>query len=409
MPEPPYVMVHGGAGAGKTYVIESLAEWMQYILQKPGDDLNCPYVIKTAFTGAAASLIDGMTLHSAFGFSFENKHYSLSDRTRDARRNIMKNLKMIIIDEISMVKADMLYQLDLRLQEITQRTGVPFGGISIFFFGDILQLQPVCGKFIFDRPQNSSFYLTFELDSRWHKFNVLNLEINHRQGKDKEYAEMLNRVREGSQTKDDIVKLRERIRPYGHPDLDEVSLYIVCTKKICSRINTTYLDNLPNNDIIIKSTHYHPTQKNYKPRICKKEGTVGTSSFMDNLRVKVHCKVILIHNIDTSDGLTNGQLGTIIDVIKTEDGSVAKFIIEFKRVNVGKQSRIKNPQYTVKYPKGTVIEKVSFKYSLSKKSAIGSISSKVIQLPLKVAHGITEHKIQGQTVPKPLKVALDIS
>ena len=122
-------------------------------------------MIKTAFTGAAASLIEGMTLHSAFGFEFGNKHYSLSDKIRDARKNSLKNLKVLIIDEISMVKADMLYQLDLRLQEIKEKNGVPFGGVSIFCFGDIMQLQPVCGKYIFDRPSNPSFYLTFELDS----------------------------------------------------------------------------------------------------------------------------------------------------------------------------------------------------------------------------------------------------
>ena len=146
IPVPPHVMVHGGAGAGKSHAITSLAEWIQFILQKSGDDIDCPYVIKTAFTGAAASLIEGMTLHSAFGFDFGNKHYSLSDKIRDARKNLLKNLKMIIIDEISMVKSDMLYQLDLRLQEIKERIGVTFGGISIFCFGDILQLQPVCGK-----------------------------------------------------------------------------------------------------------------------------------------------------------------------------------------------------------------------------------------------------------------------
>ena len=111
---------------------------------------------------------------------------------------------MIIIDEISMVKADMLYQLDLRLQEIKERIGVPFGGVSIFCFGDILQLQPVCGKFIFDCPSKPSFHITFELDSLWEKFRVINLEINHRQGRDKDYANMLNRVREGKQTKLDI-------------------------------------------------------------------------------------------------------------------------------------------------------------------------------------------------------------
>ena len=150
LPVPPYLMVHGGAGAGKTHVIESLSEWIQIILQKSGDDIDSPYVVKTAFTGAAASLIEGMTLHSAFGFDFGNKHYSLSDKVRDARKKILKNLKVVIIDEISMVKADMLYQLDLRLQEIKEKIGVPFGGVSIFCFGDIMQLQPVCGKFVFD-------------------------------------------------------------------------------------------------------------------------------------------------------------------------------------------------------------------------------------------------------------------
>ena len=200
IPEPPNLMVHGGAGSGKTFVIKTLAHWIQYILQKTGDDFNCPHVIKSAFTGTAASLIEGMTLHSAFGFDFGNKHYSLSDKTRDAKRNILKNLKLIIIDEISMVKSDMLYQLDLRLQEIMEKIGVAFGGIASCYFGDILQLCPVCGKFIFECPQNHAYHLTYKLESRWHRMQVLNLEINHRQGKFKEYAEILNRIREGKQT-----------------------------------------------------------------------------------------------------------------------------------------------------------------------------------------------------------------
>ena len=163
IPEPPNLMVHGGAGSGKTFLIKTLAQWVQHILQKPGDALNSPYVIKSAFTGTAASLIEGTTLHSAFGFDFGNKHYSLSDKTRDAKKNIMKNLKLIVIDEISMVKSDMIYQLDLRLQEIKERLGVPFGGVANFYFGDILQLCPVCGRFAFECPQNSSYHLTYEL------------------------------------------------------------------------------------------------------------------------------------------------------------------------------------------------------------------------------------------------------
>ena len=408
IPEPPNLMVHGGAGSGKTFLIKTLAQWVQHILQKPGDALNSPYVIKSAFTGTAASLIEGMTLHSAFGFDFGNKHYSLSDKTRDAKKNIMRNLKLIVIDEISMVKSDMIYQLDLRLQEIKERMGVPFGGVANFYFGDILQLCPVCGRFAFECPQNSSYHLTYELESRWHRMQVLNLEINHRQGKYKEYADMLNRIREGKQTPDDIEKLKTRIRPRGHSDLSEVSLFIVCTKRECARINTEYLMMLDGNEICIKARHHLQTQRNYKPQICKKEGTVGNSSFMENLIVKIGCKVILIHNIDTADGLTNGQLGTLIDVIKTVDGSVAQFIIEFKNGNVGHKNRQNNPKLAAKYPNGTVIEKVSFSYTLSKKSTAGSSKPTLIQFPIKVAKAITAHKIQGQTIPQPLKVALDL-
>ena len=89
---------------------------------------------------------------------------------------------------------------------------------------------------------------------------MLNLEINHRQGDDKDYADMLNRVREGKQTEDDIDKLSERIRPYGHPELDEVSLYIVCTKNKCGKINKEYLDNLPGNDIFVPAKYVMSTQ-----------------------------------------------------------------------------------------------------------------------------------------------------
>ena len=103
-------------------------------MSKEGDDTNCLYIVKTAFTGTAASKVEGQTLHTSFGFNFDNKHYSLSDKSRDEKRILFRDLKIIIIDEVSMVKADMLYQLDLKLQEIKERVGVPFGGVSIFDF-----------------------------------------------------------------------------------------------------------------------------------------------------------------------------------------------------------------------------------------------------------------------------------
>ena len=179
-PKAPLLMVHGGAGAGKSTVINVLAQWTQKILQKEGDGIDCPAVIKAAFTGTAASNIEGQTLHASFGFSFDNKHYSLSDKVRDQKRAVLKNLKIVIIDEISMVKSDMLYQLDLRLQEIKERIGTPFGGVAIFAFGDMMQLQPVMGHYIMDSPINPEFKITHALNPRWAMFQSLILETNHR-------------------------------------------------------------------------------------------------------------------------------------------------------------------------------------------------------------------------------------
>jgi len=101
-PEAPRLMVHGGAGSGKSFVINLLAQWLEYSFRKRGDDSSLPYVLKVAPTGAAASQISGQTLHRAFGFPFSNEFLSLSDKIRDERRAQLKQLKVVIIDEISM-------------------------------------------------------------------------------------------------------------------------------------------------------------------------------------------------------------------------------------------------------------------------------------------------------------------
>ena len=79
-------MVHGGAGSGKSTVIDGLTKWIQHILMKSGDDLQYPYIVKAGPTGAAASIIDGQTLHSLFNFNFGNQFFSLSDKIKDERR-----------------------------------------------------------------------------------------------------------------------------------------------------------------------------------------------------------------------------------------------------------------------------------------------------------------------------------
>ena len=117
---------------------------------------------------------------------------------------MLQNLKAVIIDEISLVKSDLLYQLNFRLSKDIFQNDLPFGGVAVFVFGDILKIRPTLGSFVFDSPKDKRLQLFYAVEDLWKKFKVVNLKTNHRQGDDKLYVDLLNRVRIGEETKDDI-------------------------------------------------------------------------------------------------------------------------------------------------------------------------------------------------------------
>ena len=111
-----------------------------------------------------------------------------------------------------MVPADLLYNLDLKLREITLQHDTVMGGISIFALGDLFQLQPVNGHYVFEEPSNEEHKVSFTLRNLWHRFQVVNLEENHRQGLAKSFGDLLNRVRVGAHTEEDLKFLQTRVR-----------------------------------------------------------------------------------------------------------------------------------------------------------------------------------------------------
>ena len=131
--------------------------------------------------------------------------------------------------------------------------------------------------------------------------------------------------------------------------------------------------------------------------------------------MKIGAKVMLIHNVDVPDMLTNGQLGTLKDVIRTDDKEHSKrniqiVVVELKDKKAGKLNQKQNPEFAKKYPGCVFLERVSWQYSLTKKgkNRNGGTTATVIQFPLRVAHGITAHKIQGQSILFPSTVAMDL-
>ena len=175
----------------------------------------------------------------------------MGDKERDERRTELENLIIVIIDEYSMIKADMLYQLDLRLKEVKVKPDLDFGGVSIFLFGDILQLRPVRAMYIMQEPKSEMFLLAFLISSLWHKFNVIILRQNHRQGKDKKYADLLNRARIGNLTKEDLELLESRVKSLNDQTIPLEALVVTCTNAAVNRINDERLSTINETEYVI--------------------------------------------------------------------------------------------------------------------------------------------------------------
>ena len=176
----------------------------------------------------------------------------------------MKDLKLLIVDEVSLLGSDMLYKIHLRLNEILQNDSPHgFGGISVILVGDLLQLAPVKAKYIFEEPKNSHFKAFHEVNSLWSTFQPMILQQNHRQGNihefslnfrilfyhcfsigsANEWANRLNRFREGLVTEEDLEVLKGRITSDCH--LSKDALHIFYTNVEVSEHNDRMLNTLP--------------------------------------------------------------------------------------------------------------------------------------------------------------------
>ena len=234
-----HVFLSGPGGVGKSHIIKLIHyETMTRLRQMSGYFEPCDVpILLTAFTGTAAFGINGMTLHSALGLSTDSKEYrSLGCDKLNSLRCSLSKLKLLVIDEISMVGADMLYFIHRRLQEITGNFDSPFGEVSILAVGDFYQLPPVMQSFIFKDPSNPYDCI---YGSLWKKnFKLVELTEPMRQKGDVDFANLLLRVRK-KHTNEDILKLKSRLC-LPSADFCDV-LHIFSTNK---EVNTYNLNRL---------------------------------------------------------------------------------------------------------------------------------------------------------------------
>ena len=147
-----------------------------------------PRVLLCAFTAKASNLINGIIFHSAFGQKVGNSICYLSDKKRAELRESLSELKLVIIDEISMVGADMLYTIHLRLCTLFKTDEfMPFANVNKMLVGDLLQLPPVLGVHVFREPKNEALKAAYNgmETSLWEECQPMILKHNHHQGESK--------------------------------------------------------------------------------------------------------------------------------------------------------------------------------------------------------------------------------
>lgn len=338
------ILLTGPAGTGKSYTIKYIIEYLKE---------NGKKYAMTATTGTAAVLIGGQTLHSFMGIGLGSG--TIIDNMKKIRRhastfNALKEIEVLIIDEVSMLDAELFDKISEIMGCIKahhhknpELRSVPFGGIQLILVGDFCQLAPVNGYFCF-------------LSNVWGDLGikVVLLEEIVRQSEDLLFQRILQIVRKGKCT-DNILKVLNGLRDTQFaPDIQPTKLYPINID--VEKINNDEIAKLKadGNDYYLYKARY--SQDYSMKHACKYD-----------VELTMGAQAILIRNIDIAEGLCNGKRGVI-----THLGS--DFVI-IKDVN--------NEAHRIEYFK-----------DYDEKNPKSFIS----HMPIKICYALSIHKSQGMTI-----------
>ena len=342
------VLILGEGGTGKSFLFERL-------LRDLGNKLM---VVKTAPTGSAALRIGGKTVHSWAGVGRADK--DVHDLVRFVKRSRWATARwadvdVLILDEISMVSAELLDKLD-QVGRAVRKNDAPFGGIRVVASGDFLQLQPVNGEFCFGA---ACFDDLFPEDSR------VVLTRNFRQANDKLFQRILTNMRAGSLTDEDIQALQSRVGAKRSGQ----ALYVYATNAEVNHMNTAKLAATTGTSRVFKHefVQFHSMSADDAARL---EAELSNAPCVDILKLKICARVMLIVNKKFSrcSPKVNGSTGLV--------------------TNFDAQG---NPE--VRFDDGDVCTVMKHSWFTSCKKMSRT------QYPLVLAWAVTIHKMQGATIP----------
>lgn len=343
------LFITGKAGSGKSRLIE-------YLRQQ-----TARRVVVLAPTGLAAINISGQTIHSFFTFPprLLTTQVLASLRIDPA---VVRQIDAIIIDEASMVRADVLDAIDTVLRRLRQRPHEPFGGVQIVLVGDLFQLPPVI-------PQEEKVILQHEYRSGYffaaHVYHLANFETkilhsSFRQ-KDGDFLELLNAIRSATISDEQLEKVNARVQT-THPNK---GVFLTTINRVAFEVNLRQLQTLPGKEMgfLAQVSGRFPTEEKTLP------------IDMD-LRLKKRARVLFVRN---GPGWVNGSLGEVIGM--NEETVTVRLDQSGEEVEVGVEEW-DNIVYERDPISGIVEEKKT-----------GTLK----QLPLRLAWAVTIHKSQGMT------------
>ncbi|KAL9956638.1 hypothetical protein ACROYT_G038144 [Oculina patagonica] len=400
------LFLSGGAGVGKTTVTNALYEALiRYLNSVPGENPDEVRVLKVAPTGKAAFNISGNTLHSAFKIP-ANRGFQYCTLDRDRLNTIraqLRRLEVIFIDEISMVGSGMFTFLNLRLQQI-MGTEKLFGGVNLITVGDLFQLKPVFDKWIFENSTDSYSALATNI---WQEhFKMYELSEIMRQKDDKEFAELLNRLREGKHTEQDVEVLKGRIlkvKPTESRDYPVNVTHLFSTNKAVDSHNIEIFNNSKNPkahisaiDVIIGDLSDELKEKMKQKIPNDPTKTMGLYAVCS---VHVAGKYDLTTNISVLDGMTNGAECTIekIDYRVLDSTRPSVIWVLFHDPHIGRHFRREYAHlYNVQIQSTwTPILEITRQFRIYKRNQVQVLRR---QFPLRPAAAKTIHRCQGDTL-----------